>query len=149
MVVTGAFITIFSVISLLLELFQLLNLQLHYFLDWNNYLELILFTGSIAFSFVFKQECFCPTSWQWQVGAFCVFLAWIDLLLLIKMVPIIGIYVVMFQQIVFNFIKAAVLPLLLVLSFVFPFYMLFHDPSTVPGVSVMTHVYDVIVLLLL
>ena len=126
---------LFSVIRLLFELFQVTQLRLNYFCcRWINYMEVALFIGSILFVFVFATDCFCPTSWQWQIGAFCVFLAWIDLLLLFRIVPLFGIYIVMFVVILKNFLKVAVLAFFLIVSFAFPFYMLFHDPTDVDNI---------------
>ena len=128
-VVFGVLVIMLSIVRLCFEAFQLIHLHLHYFLDWNNYMELILYCGSIFFAFIFTTECFCPKSWQWQIGAVCVFLAWIDMISVLQMFPFIGIYVVMFEAIVKNFIKVAVLAIFLVLSFAFSFYMLFNVPT--------------------
>ena len=128
----GGFVFLLSVISFGLEVFQLIKLRLRYFLDWINYLEVSLFIGSILFvSVFFTNKCLCPASWQWQIGALCVFLAWIDLILLVRMVPVIGIYVIMFITIVKNFLGVAFLAFFLVISFGFSFYMLFHDPTNI------------------
>ncbi len=129
--ITGGFVILLSLISLGLEVFQMIQLRLWYLLDWINYLEVSLFIGSILFVFVFTNKCLCPASWQWQIGALCVFLAWIDLILLVRIVPVFGIYVVMFIAIVKNFLGVAVLAVFLVMSFGFPFYMLFHDPTNI------------------
>ena len=132
-IVFGVLVIMLSILRLCIELFQLIKLRLQYFLDWKNYMEFILYSGSIFFAFVFTTECFCPKScmWQWQIGVVCVFLAWIDFILVVRLVPHIGIYVVMFEKIVKNFIRVAFFAIFLVLSFAFSFYMLFHDPTDI------------------
>ena len=132
---------------LLIELFQLVqprekkepcfsrlpyNCKVHinweYFLDWTNYLEIILYVFSIAFVAVFS-ECACPTNGQWQIGTVAVFFAWIDLLLFLYKLPKIGIYVGMMWQIALRFLKVVFMAILLSLAFTFAFYMAFYEPN--------------------
>ena len=130
--VLAVLVILFAIIKLVFELFQLIKLGLKYFLDWINYIEIVLFVGSIIFAFIFTETvCFCPTNFQWQIGAVCVFLGWIDLVILMRKFPITGIYVVMFMNIFYIFLKMAFLAVLLILSFAFSFYMLFHDPRNI------------------
>ena len=128
MFVFAILIIVVSLLKLGFEIFQAVKQKLTYFRDWVNYMEIFLYICSILFAFVFANDCLCPMSWQWQIGALCVFMAWINVILIVRMVPVIGVYVMMFQEIVKNFLKVAVLAFFLVLSFAFPFYMLFHDP---------------------
>lgn len=131
----GALIILIAACRLLFEGFRLAVLRLDYFWDLVNYIEGAEFVGAILFVFVFSTECFCPSSWQWQIGAGCVFLAWIDLLMFIRLFPIFGIFVVMFLKIVKNFAKVSTfLAIFLVLSFTFPFYMIFHEPLLSPDI---------------
>ena len=83
------------------------------------------------FAFVFTTKCFCPYPWQWQIGALCLFLSWIELVILIGNFPRIGIYVLMFRNISFIFVKVAFLAALLIPSFAISFYMLFYDPEDI------------------
>ena len=139
----GVIVIIFATIKLLFELFQFLKLGVKYFFDWINYLEIVLFSGSIIFAFIFATDCFCPTPWQWQIGALCLFLGWIDLVILMRKFPVTGIYVVMFMNIFYIFLKMAFLAVLLILAFAFSFYMLFHDPDNILNniVSEMSELY--------
>ena len=125
---TAVVVIFLAVVKLIFEAFQFIKLGLKYFIDWINYIEVILFSGSIVFAFIFATDCFCPTDFQWQIGAFCLFLGWIDLVIFLRKFPITGIYVVMFMNIFYIFLKMAFLAGLLILSFAFSFYMLFHDP---------------------
>ena len=128
---SGAVIVLLASIKLLFELFQLYNLRHKYFLDWVNYVEVPLYLLSIMFTFVFTTKCFCPYPWQWQIGALCLFLGWIELVILIGNFPCIGIYVLMFRNISFIFVKVAFLAALLIPSFAFSFYILFYDPEDI------------------
>ena len=87
----------------------------------------LTFIFTIIFVFGFVNDCWCTPPWQWQIGALAVFMAYINFVLLLKGVPLLnfGVYINMLLNIVFEFIKFIILPFLLILSFAFPFYMLF------------------------
>ena len=105
-----------------------IHINWDYFLDWTNYLEIVLYVFSIAFVAVFS-ECACPTNGQWQIGTVAVFFAWIDLLLFLYKLPKIGIYVGMMLQIVRRFLSVVLMAFLLSLAFGFAFYMAFYEPT--------------------
>ena len=90
--VAGGIIILVSTIRLLLELLWLIR-QVHlYFADFGicTLVEVPLFVSSIIFAVVFDRECLCPRDWQWQVGIVAVFLVWIDLLLYMRRMRILG-----------------------------------------------------------
>ena len=137
-VITGGqtciFITAVAVIfcasfRLLIELIQLCVLRLRFLLNWGNLMEIILFTFSIVYGWVFHSPCLCPTSWQWQIGAIAVFLAWIDLILFFAKFPQIGIYSLIFVKILSTFCKAVFVSTLLVIAFALALYMSFYEPA--------------------
>jgi transient receptor potential cation channel subfamily A protein 1 len=129
--VVGVLVIIIAIIKLNFEAAQMLKDFLNYFKDWINYLELILFCFTIIFAFIFFNPCFCPTSWQWQFGAVAMFLGWIDLIIIIRKFPVTGIYVVMFMNIFYIFLKLVFLAILLILAFGISFYMVFHIPLNI------------------
>ena len=53
-------------------------------------MEVPLFVSAVIFAVVFDRECLCPRDWQWQVGIVAVFLVWIDLLLYMRRMRILG-----------------------------------------------------------
>ncbi|XP_019851378.1 PREDICTED: transient receptor potential cation channel subfamily A member 1 homolog [Amphimedon queenslandica] len=126
--VGAAFVILFAIIKLLFEFIQFLKYRIQYLLDWVNYLELLLFVFAILFAFIYTEDCYCPHKWQWELGAIAVFLSWIDLVIFVSKLPITGIYVVMFMNIFYIFLKLVFLAILLVLAFAFSFNMLFNDP---------------------
>uniref|UniRef100_A0A1X7V085 Ion transport domain-containing protein n=1 Tax=Amphimedon queenslandica TaxID=400682 RepID=A0A1X7V085_AMPQE len=107
-----------------------LKYRIQYLFDWVNYLELLLFVFAILFVFIYTEDCYCPHKWQWELGAIAVFLSWIDLVIFIRKLPVTGIYVVMFMNIFYIFLKLVFLAILLVLAFAFSFNMLFNDPMS-------------------
>ena len=70
-----------------LEILQVYTLGLTYLHDWTNYLEVILYITSILFISSAVHRCICAAYWQWQVGVVAVFLAWIDFLIFIRILP--------------------------------------------------------------
>ena len=111
---------------LLLEINQLYHRgPKKYFTDPQNYFQVVTYVCVIIFVFPVGQECWCYPSWRWQIGALAIFLAWINNFLLLKHLPYFGKPVTMLFNVYFNFILLIYLPILLILTFAFPFYMLF------------------------
>ena len=100
-----------------------------------------VFLLTIIFVFGFWNDCWCAPPWQWQIGALAVFLAYINILLLLKGMPILGVPINMFFNIVFTFLKLIYLPVLLIFSFAIPFYMLFVRDSNAVLVSKINYVW--------
>ena len=86
-------IIVLSTIRLVLEILWLIR-QLHlYFADLGmcTLVETPLFIFAIIFATaVFNRECFCPRDWQWQVGIAAVFLVWVDLILYMRRMRVLG-----------------------------------------------------------
>ena len=85
-------IILFSTARLVLELLWLIR-QVHlYFADFGmcTLVEVPLFVSAIIFAAVFDRECLCPRDWQWQVGIAAVFLVWVDLILYMRRMRVLG-----------------------------------------------------------
>ena len=89
----------------------------------------LMFAFAVAFAAVFSFQCPCVTNTQWQVGVLAVFLGWINMITYIKLVPRLGVYLLMFQNVIYSFFKMLLLGLLLIVAFGLAFYMLFRTPS--------------------
>jgi ankyrin repeat protein len=119
-------------IRLGLEFFQAVKRHWRYFLNFENYIEDATYILAIVFVIQFGLNCWCPTSWQWQMGAVAVFLAWINLILFLKRVPLLGIYVLMYTNIVYTFLRVVIIAFLFVVAFSLAFYMILFKP-VLPG----------------
>ena len=84
-----------------------------------------LFPLTIIFVFGFWNDCWCAPAWQWQIGALAVFLAYVNLILHLRGLPVVGVYINLLISIVFKFIQLLYLTILLILAFAIPFYMVF------------------------
>ena len=126
----AVFIIINCLVRIGIELIQIVHHRGVYFTSYINYLEGFLYVGTIIFVSDFRLICL--PSWQWQLGALCIFLSWINFILFLSEQPMVGIYVVMFQDIIKTFLRMAPMSILLILAFGQPFFMLL---STVVSVS--------------
>ena len=97
----------------------------------------VTFSLIMIFVFGFSNDCWCAPPWQWQIGALAIFLAYINLLLLFKGIPQLGVPINMLFHLVITFLKLIYLPILLIFSFAIPFYMLFVRDSDAVLVSCM------------
>ena len=123
------FLVILSVIVLALEGLQAFNRKLKYFNEWRNYVEISLSTLTISFVLSVRfNDCFCPNASQWQLGSVVIFLAWVDLIFVMNNVPFVAISFNMLVSIMKTFMKLVLLPMLLIISFGIPLFLLFHQP---------------------
>lgn len=135
LIAAGIVVILCVSLRLTMELFQLLQLNWAYFLAYDNWVEVILYTLVLIFMTTLGETCICAHSWQWQIGALTIFLAWIHLSIFIRKLPLFGLYIVMFQSIVWTFVRIAIPAFLLVLAFTMSFYMLFFVPNPLYAAS--------------
>ena len=110
------------VVRIVLEIGQIVHHRGEYFTSYINYLEGFLYVATIIFVSNFQLNCL--PSWQWQLGAMCIFLSWINFIVFLSQQPMVGIYVVMFEDIIKTFLRMLPMSVLLVLAFGQPFFML-------------------------
>ena len=111
-------------VGILLEFWQLKLRRLKYLRDANNYFQLALYIMTSIFIFDF-DECWCAATWQWQIGALAVFLSWFNFILVLRSMPHAAVPINIFLSICVTFLKLIFLPIMLVLAFGIPFYMIF------------------------
>jgi len=130
--VATVFLIISSCAHLALEGLQVFNRKLQYLKDWQNYLEISLSISTISFVLSVRLNgCYCPNASQWQLGCVIIFVGWIDLIILMKSIPFLAISVNMLISITQSFLKLAFLPVVLIISFGIPLYLLFHQPVNI------------------
>ncbi|KAF6035909.1 hypothetical protein EB796_005785 [Bugula neritina] len=115
-------------IRLVLEIFQLINAKLSYF-GYENLLEWVLYVTSLLFVIPFSKNPHYREPWQWQTGTVAVFLAWMELILIIRKLPRFGIYVVMFTHILATFMQFFIVFFLFLIGFAISFYMLLSNQA--------------------
>ncbi|XP_070189192.1 transient receptor potential cation channel subfamily A member 1 homolog isoform X2 [Littorina saxatilis] len=120
--------------NLLKEMLQIYQAKLAY-LGWTNLIEWTTYITALLLVVSFN-ECQRTTGyryeWQWSLGAISVFLAWINLVLFIQKFPALGIYVVMFTDVLYTFAQFFAVFFLFIVAFAMAFYTVLQqqDPFT-------------------
>lgn len=93
-------------------------------------MQIVLYPLTIIFMLPFSYfGVFYPLyAIQWEVGAFAIFLSWLNMLLMFQRLYIFGIYVVMFVQILRTISKVLVLFFILFIGFGLVFYVCLNYP---------------------
>ena len=118
---------IFAVMYLCLEVIQFYHRRKQYLREFENYIQVTLYALTIVFVSppgLYGDECWCFPSWRWQIGAVTLFLAWFNCCFVLKHWPLVGQPVTMLINVYLNFFGLVYLPILLLLTFGFPLYML-------------------------
>jgi len=127
--VSTVLLGISSFFSLVLEGIQFLSRKLEYFMDIKSYLDVSI--SFLTFSFVIStrvNDCFCSSGGEWQLGAAVIFLAWAALILLMRGFPFTAIPINMLLSITRSFFQVFTLPVLLIVTFGLPLFLLLHIP---------------------
>ena len=99
---------------------------LHY-ITFENVIEWSCYISSLLFAIDFS-DCHARTGlrfdWQWQAGSFAITSAWLNLLSNIRKFPFLGIYVVMFTDVLLTFLKFAVIVIMFIVAFSMGFHCL-------------------------
>ncbi|XP_076466512.1 transient receptor potential cation channel subfamily A member 1 homolog [Babylonia areolata] len=134
-----------AVINLLKELLQIYQAKLGY-LGWINLIEWTTYVTALLLVISFndcQRETGYRYTWQWSAGAVSVFLTWINLVLFIQKFPQLGIYVVMFTDVLSTFAHFFVVFFLFIIAFALAFYTVLQDKvafETVPKALIKTSV---------
>ena len=130
----------FCAVRTVLEAFQLINRRMAYLKEPENYIEILLVVCTTIFALSGHiGSCFCLESSTWQIGSLALFLGWIDLVIFLKKFPLTGIPVNMLQSVILTFLKLIYLPIILIIAFALPFYMLFARVSRCCMISMYAH----------
>ncbi|KAH9488094.1 Transient receptor putative cation channel sub A member 1 [Bulinus truncatus] len=122
------FMLIYSFLNIIKEIGQMITMKLRYFADIGNGLEWALYITSTVFVLPFLLQK--SYHWQWEAGAFSVFLAWFNCLVFLQRFDFFGIYVVMFLEILRTLVQVLCVFSILIIAFGLSFYMLlFREES--------------------
>ena len=108
-----------------------MNRGLRYFKDPDSYFQLALYILTLIFivSLVKSNDNWCSAPGQWQIGAFAVFFSWVNFIFILRYIYYTAGPINMFLSICVAFLKLIFLPLLLILAFGIPSYMVFVKVS--------------------
>ena len=112
------------------ELIQLAQYPRSYFKSYENIIELSTCILSIILVVDFS-ECHEMTGmrygWQWQIGAVTITIAWIAFLSNVRMLPFLGIYILMIGNIMKTFLKLSIVVILFMIAFALGFHSLLAE----------------------
>ena len=118
-----------ALIHMVKEALQLTRYRLAYmtvtnFIDWTCYVTAMLFV--MDFSGCHKSTGL-RYGWQWQFGTLCVVMTWFNLLINIRKFPFLGIYIVMFTDVLVTFLKLSIIIVLFIIAFSLGFHCLLGE----------------------
>uniref|UniRef100_A0A182PV41 Uncharacterized protein n=2 Tax=Cellia TaxID=44534 RepID=A0A182PV41_9DIPT len=126
--VSGIGIIIYIVVNALRELVQVYQQKWHYLLEPNNFISWILYTSALIMIWPMFSSGMC-FSINYSAASITVFLSWFNLLLFLQRFDQIGIYVVMFLEILQTLIKVLIVFSILIIAFGLAFYILLSKVS--------------------
>ncbi|XP_023223427.1 transient receptor potential cation channel subfamily A member 1-like [Centruroides sculpturatus] len=128
--VTSIVVLIFVALNIIKEFYQMIQQKKKYFHDVINLLEWLLYisAGIMATGHIFPEIIYLST--EYILAAIAVFLAWFNYLLYLQRFNQIGIYVVMFLEILSTLLKVMFVFSVLIIAFGLSFYILM---ATVQG----------------
>ena len=129
----SSILIVFSIISLILNIVTLWSTGLKQicllFTTFKRYrvlLEIILAICILPFvAGYYSTRDWCAKSYQWNLGAICIFLSWISVLISLK---VFSSNINKLFTIINQFMKIIILPAVLLVAFFLPFLMLFTSP---------------------
>ncbi|XP_065650594.1 uncharacterized protein LOC101237623 isoform X2 [Hydra vulgaris] len=119
-------ILILSSFEICKEFVQAYLLKKEYFKDFNNYLELILYSSTFIFMLSFIKHI--TMNIKWTAGVFSILFAWTNLLLYLKR-SFFGVYVVMIIEILKSLINVIMVFVMIIIAFSLSFFVLFENSS--------------------
>ncbi|KAM7358745.1 transient receptor potential cation channel A1 isoform 2-T2 [Cochliomyia hominivorax] len=123
-IVCAAVIIVYIAASSLRELIQMYQQRLHYILEIVNLISWILYISTLIMVIpVFKSDG-SITNVHYSAASISVFLSWFRLLLFLQRFDQVGIYVVMFLEILQTLIKVLLVFSILIIAFGLAFYIL-------------------------
>ncbi|KAK7476633.1 hypothetical protein BaRGS_00032108, partial [Batillaria attramentaria] len=133
-------VMVLAVVNILIEMFQFFMARRSYVTQLGtNLFDWV--TSITAFIFVFSaSDCHLVTGyrteWQWHFGAIAIFFGWVNLVLYVtQMVPLLGIYVVMFTHTVITFAKFFFVAIIFTVAFALAFYTVLHQEGPFEDVA--------------
>ncbi|XP_052808392.1 transient receptor potential cation channel subfamily A member 1 homolog isoform X2 [Mya arenaria] len=129
--VVKTFLYVLTSINVFKELIQLFMRRLNYF-NFVNIMEIIIFVTSFLFVIDF-DGCQYYTNYrytfQWNLGAVSILLSWFGIVMYLQKWPDIGIYVVMFNNILRTLVKFFIVFVLFIVGFGLGFFCLLQNQT--------------------
>ena len=125
---------VFAALGLFMEAVQLYLIRLKGYLEFHNLLDWVTYIGSIVLA-TNISTCGQLKNWQWQLAVACLFLSYMNMIFFLRIIPSLGIYIMMVALMLKNFCNFFLIMLLFLLAFGICFHLLAQNQvafSTIP-----------------
>ena len=95
-------------------------------IDYYGYYNPVMMDGK-------KLHLYLKPCWAWQMSAATITLAWINLLVYMRQMPLFGNYIIILNDIIYTFIQFVVIFVIFIISFTFGFQVLVYTEGTTFG----------------
>lgn len=75
------------------------------------------------FMWLQTNRSFSFQDWQWSLGSVSLLFAWLDLLVLLRKLPLLGVYLILFADVASTFFQFFPIFFLIIVAFALSFYM--------------------------
>ncbi|XP_072016502.1 transient receptor potential cation channel subfamily A member 1-like isoform X2 [Amphiura filiformis] len=116
------YIMIYACLNIIKEFFQMFSQGIIYFTSIENYAEWCLYVSTLVFATPFWFEV--SNHYQWAAGSIAIFYAWFNFLMYQQRIDRIGIYIVMFYEILNTIVHVMLVFSVIIIAFGLSFYML-------------------------
>ena len=118
-------ILIFVIFQLIKEIIQLMWMRLAYFMDLSNFLELVMYAMVWIFvlPFAFDEKEFYSARFQWNAGIVGLLLCYVNLTLCFRRFGGLALYVTMYIEVLWTFVKVISTFLVALVGFSLVFYV--------------------------
>lgn len=126
----------FLILRIHFEIIAAVFLKLNWYLQAETWIGLLFYAlvflfveMSVILDFAVYKDCGCPQVWEWHIGIFCLLIGWMNFVAHLSRCPTLGLYVLVFLEILRTLLKVAVFALVLVIAFSIILYMIFSGPN--------------------
>ena len=135
-------LTVFLVIQLIKEVTQLTWLRLSYFKDYTNWLDLAMFAMVWIFisPYMFEIDLYSIKT-QWTAGVVGVLLCYINFTMSLRIFGGLGLYVTMYVEVLFTFLKVISTFLIGLTGFSLAFYILLQEQVSLIRSKLFTNLF--------
>ncbi|KAL3311120.1 hypothetical protein Ciccas_010304, partial [Cichlidogyrus casuarinus] len=123
-------VIITAILNLVSEFVQIFVYRLEYFKEFDNWMQLTIYSLSfitVADVSGCAYQTGLKTDWQWQCTALCIFLTWLNMVAFLKVMPYLGIYIIMLESVTRTFIKFFAVFFVFIIAFGMAFYILISN----------------------
>lgn len=131
MLISGLAILIYILGNAIREIIQIYQKKWHYLLEPANFISWLLYMSALVMVSCLFFGGFI-TDKHISAASMTVFLSWFNLLLFLQRFDQVGIYVVMFLEILQTLIKVLLVFSILIIAFGFAFYILLSNVRSFP-----------------